>query len=342
MIMYVKSKDTFATTYMDTAESWDVPIMASTNERGLLIVPLRNRKDFSGDYLYFDNHLFLIDESSPKDGNIEISVSDISNMFSRTVKYPDGPLPSMSYGDFITNAINSDYVNCEDIDYRFPYIHVNNMDSETIYEDIVLDDSRLYRLIDIIDIAREKGLRLDFYIQGHNQMYIDIYPGSGTPHNVIFDDGHSSLNEEDFSRLKTAKITVMQATGTQGQFNETVWYLSVDGDVTDTPPNQNNKLVIDGVEKERAKGNWEYLKIGNNEDPREKVEDKIKENIKSHKLEFFSDKKFYIWDNLRFFIDDRILNTRVTSVFLSSDDNRYLYKCGDLATTLTEKVQQKS
>lgn len=326
MNVFVKSRKDFSTTYMAVAQSWDVPFLSSTNETGTVSIPKGKRKDFSGDWLYLDGHLFLIDESSPEDGYIDLKVSDPANLFSRKLYYPDNP--ASTYGAFIADAIEHDFINCEDSAYAISYLSILDED-DTTFEPPELTDTRLYSLVDIINKAREKGVILDFRILGKT-LLIHIYTPAVTPHNVIFSDGHSALESETFSRVKNAKITVLKPTGTSGVYDTTTWYLSVSGEVSQTVP------------ENRADGDWIYLQIEQEEDPETKAKEEFKKNISSHKIEFYSDREFNLWDTVKFKIDDEVLTSSIIAIKGSSDNNRHLYQCGDLATTLTEKVQKIS
>lgn len=326
MIVYVKSRKDFKATYKAFAQAWDVPIMASTHERGTIIIPLEGRKDFTGDFVYFDNHLYLVDESSPKDGNVELTVSDMANLFSRQLIYPDDPVET-SYGDFIMDIIERNFITCEDPAYEIPYIEVSSMDI-TPFEVPKIPDTKLFSLADIIAEARKKGVLFNFYLIGKKKLGIDISSPITKPHNIVFDDGHTTLDTETFSRVKTAKITVMKATDNSGVYENTTYYLSKSGNISETIPS------------ERAEGDWIYLQISKDDDPREKASAEFKKNISSHKIEFYSDRLYYLWDTVNFVIDGELLQSSIISAYLSSSSNRYLYKCGDLATTLTEKVQK--
>jgi hypothetical protein len=277
--------------------------------------------------VYFDNHLYLVDESSPKDGTVELTVSDMANIFSRQIPYPEEPVET-SYGDFITDIIERHYIVCEDPAYSIDYIVVSSMDT-TPFEPPKLPDTKLFKLSDIIAEARQKGVLFNFYIDG-SKLAIDISSPITVPHNIVFDDGHATLDTESFSRVKTAKITVLKATDNAGEYENTTWYLSKSGDISEEVP------------AERAEGDWIYLQIDKDDDPREKVAEEFKKNISSHKIEFYSDKNYYLWDTVNFVIDGELLTSSVISAYFSSSTNRYLYKCGDLATTLTEKVQKIS
>ena len=328
MILFIKDRKTFKTIAKAYPQGWEVPILASTHEKGTIIIPLEDRKNFSGDIVFFDNYLFLVDESAPNDGVIELTVSDLVNMFSREIFYPDS-FEGTSYGDFIEQAIIDNFINCEDPEYRIDYLEINNIDITTFEPPANIPDTRLFSLVDVITTAREKGVLFNFYIFG-NKLILDISSPITVPHNIVFGDGHSVLETETFSRVKTSKITVLQETGTSGVYNSTTWYMSKSGDISDTVP------------EDRAEGDWIYIRIGQNDVPRDKASDEFKKNISSHKIEFYSDRSYYLWDTVNFTIDGELMTSSIISVILSSDNKRYLYKCGDLATTLTEKVQKIS
>lgn len=333
MIAYVRSRKDFRTIHKAFAQGWNVSIMSSSDEQGTVIIPLGDRKDFTGDILYLDDHLFLIDESSPEDGMITLTTSDMVNLFARQIKYPSATELEehniFSYGDFVTYIIERDYIACADEKYEIPYIIVNNMDAVE-FEEPKVDNAGIFKLTDVIATAREKGVLFQFGID-HNKLILDISSPISVPHNVKFDDGHAVLDNETFSRKKTAKISAMHATDTSGVYEESIWYLSAEGEIFQNEEPEN-----------RADGDWIYLTVQKDDDVETKVAEKFKENLSSHKIEFYSDRKYYLWDTLRFEIDGEMLESSVISVSLSSDNKRYLYKCGDLATTLTEKVQKLS
>jgi hypothetical protein len=325
LLAYFKNRKTFRTIGKATPQSWDVPLIASTSESGTISIPAENKKNYSGEWIYFANQLFLVDESTPKDGLVDLKVSDPAHLFDRQLIYPSNP--ESTYGAFIASAIRREYINCSDAAYQIDYISVNNEDS-TPFEEPKLDSANLYSLFDVISTAREKGVVLDFEIAGPTQLNIHIHTNVSPRHNIVFNDGHSELSDETFSRNKTAKITVLKATDTEGVYTTTTWYLSADGEISQTVPS------------ERAEGNWEYLTISKDENARAKAKEKFSENIASHKIEFYSDRIYNLWDTVCFKIDGELTESRIVGIFISSDHIKYLYRCGDLATTLTEKVQK--
>lgn len=326
MLAYIKDFSTFKTTYMDTPQDWDVPIASSTMEEGTVTLPSRGRKDFSHDWIYLDEHIFLIDNSEPNGGVVNLTVSDPANMFSRQLFYPDEP--AATYGEFIEQAIRENFILCEDPVYAVPYLDVKATD-RTPFEEPKQDDSGLYSLIDVINAAREKGIAVDFKM-AVNRLSVEIYTINSQPHNVVFYDGHAKLEQESYSRATVAKITTVQATATEGEFVIEDWYLDSDGVICDTVP------------AKRMEGDWKYITVGKDEDPLEKASEEFKNNLGSHKIEFYSDRDYHLWDTVKFQIDGEIFESRIVAKFLSSKNSRWLYTCGDLATTLTEKVQKLS
>lgn len=325
MLVYFKDRKTFRTTGKANPQSWDVPIISSTDESGTITIPKEDKKNYADNWVYIADHLFLVDESTPKDNLVDLKITDPTHLFDRQLIYPNNP--ESTYGSFIASAIQRDYISCSDIAYRIDYISVVNEDS-TPFEEPKLDSARLYSLFDVISTAREKGVIFDFEIAGPTTLRIRIHTNTSDPHNIIFSDGHSELSDETFSRIKTAKVTVMKSGEEEGVYTMTHWYLSASGNISQNVP------------ASRAEGEWAYITIGKDEDPETKAREKFKENISSHKIEFFSDRIYNFWDTVHFKIDGEVMNSRIVGIFISSDQTKYLYRCGDLATTLTEKVQK--
>lgn len=327
MDVFVKSKKDFRTIYRADAQNWNVPIATIEKDYGSITIPSGDRKDFSGDIAYFDGAVFLIEESSKEDSDIQLKVSDPVNMFSRPIFFPE--TPAETFGEFIEEAIENNYINCDDSEYAISYLDVINVDSGTEFVPPDIDSAGMYKLTDVIEMARERGLVFIFQIISRRLVFF-IANSDPDPHNVIFSDGHADLDDESFSRTKTAKITVLKATDTSGVYDQSIWYLSKNGDISETVP------------EERMAGEWVYIQIGKDEDPYASAVLEFNRNLESHKIKFYSDRQYNIYDTVQFIIDDELMTSKIVSIFLSSDDSRRLYTCGDLATTLTEKVQKLS
>lgn len=62
-------------------------------------------------------------------------------------------------------------------------------------------------------------------------------------------------------------------------------------------------------------------------------------NKTNHKLEFWSTLNLNVQDNCTFYAYGEILRSYISYKRKSSEDSRYYYKSGELATTATEKLR---
>jgi len=70
-----------------------------------------------------------------------------------------------------------------------------------------------------------------------------------------------------------------------------------------------------------------------------KVIETFAKNKTNHKLEFWSTLNLNVQDNCTFYAYGEILRSYVSYKRKSSEDSRYYYKSGELATTATEKLR---
>lgn len=106
------------------------------------------------------------------------------------------------------------------------------------------------------------------------------------------------------------------------------FYLSSDGDISSTP-SQN-----------RAKGIWRITTANADDDPKAIATDIFNSNTDNHKIEFYSDKFYEYYQPLSMRLRREVVDTIVTSRVHRSSDSRYFYICGNLATTLTDKIKK--
>lgn len=132
-----------------------------------------------------------------------------------------------------------------------PYLQISNTDTTPLVAP-ELDDTKLYKLSDIISTARRAGVRIDFSIDGE-RLAIDISTAEGATHNVFFNDGRAQLETETYSADNAAKVTVLQAQekaegadkDTPTEYISYTYYLAADGSVSASVPSA------------RAEGRWE-------------------------------------------------------------------------------------
>ena len=89
----------------------------------------------------------------------------------------------------------------------------------------------------------------------------------------------------------------------------------------------------------RAEGKWEVLSLEETEDLEEKVQDIFSQNSNSHKIEWRSTKPYELYDTVVLRLDGGLMSSYVSYIGISSADQRYYYKSGELATTLTERLK---
>lgn len=338
MEAYIAKRADFHIRSKVDALSWTLPIASISEETGTMTIRY-DSNDYSGDWVYVLGHLFSIHTFAPDEagGTATITTADPASVFDRPLVWPD--FPASTYGEFIRQAILNDYVNCADEAYRIPYIDVDNSDSTPLVPP-ELSSPPLYSLSDVIWAARGKGVLVDFEIRNKRLRVSISTANQNGSKNVFFTDGHAKIESETYTREMVSKITVYKdSTDENNQTDETpptyeitTFYLKTDNSVVDTQPNIS----------ERVTGEWEIITCNNDEDPLTIAKERFAENIDSHKVEFYSDKPYDIWDNVSLRIKDRVFTSKITMVSKTSQSERTLYKCGDLATTLTEKVKASS
>ena len=324
MIVYVKNRLDFATRGFDAANSWTIPISSALDDTGS--VAIKQTKDkYLDDWIYVDGHIFVISAESPQNGINTLTISDPATIFSRPLVWPESP--PTTFGEFIADRVTAEFINCADAEYAIPYLSVVNTD-HTEFTAQELDDTRLYSLEDIIKSAKERGVNIEYTI-ADNALRMSISTKKATVHNVFFDDGSSELDTETYSNEITAKVTVMKkiADSDPVSYTATDYYLGTDGSLSSAIP------------QNRAKGKWEYATAEADEDALETAEGVVADNISSHKIEFYSKYEYSLWDAVRIKLANQVYDSYVVAVTKSDGDTRYKYRCGELATNITEKMK---
>lgn len=327
MNLYVKDRSTFETVHWDTPSAWSIPISSALDDTGSATIMETDEK-FVNDFTYIANHIYVISEEAPSKGVNQLTLSDPSTIFDRSLLWPNEP--TLNYGDFIADQVTSQYINCSDPDYAINYLDIVNTD-HTPFTAPELDDTKLYVLSDIIADAQERGVKIEYTI-ANKRLLMTISTREEVTHKVFFDADQTELSTETYSNDITAKVTVMQKvedTDPQ-EYTETTWYLSTDGNLSDTVP------------ASRAKGKWVYATAEADEEPLSVAETIIADNVDSHKIEFYSDREYHLWDAVKLRLANTVFDSHIVAITQKYNDNRFLYRCGALATTLTEKVNKGS
>ena len=276
--------------------------------------------------------IYLISQATPSNNQFTATIADPSTAFDRQAVWPSAP--AGTYGAFIKAALETDYLNCADTAYAVPYLQISNTDTTPLATP-ELDDTKLYKLSDIISSARRAGVRIDFSIDGE-KLSIDISTAAGATHNVFFNDGRAQLETETYSADNVAKVTVMQAQekaedadkDAPMEYIAYTYYLASDGSVSASVPST------------RTEGRWEYITCKADEAPEDKAKELFAKNVDSYKIEFYSTRRYQLYDTVRLRLHGGAFTTQITGITYNSGDDRYLYRCGELATTIQQKVKK--
>ena len=81
------------------------------------------------------------------------------------------------------------------------------------------------------------------------------------------------------------------------------------------------------------------LALMEGEDMDARVQDVFSQNSNSHKIEWKSNRRFDLYDTTHIRLDGGLMSSYISYIGISSGDNRFHYKSGELATTLTERLK---
>lgn len=332
MKAYIKRSSDFKTVLMGTAESWSLPVASADGDTGQLALAEYAPAEHTGNWVYVLGQIYRIAQATPSNNQFTATLADPATAFDRQAIWPDAP--ETTYGAFIKAALERDYLNCADAAYKVPYLQITNTDTTalTVPE---LDDTKLYKLSDIITTARAAGVRVEFGVSA-DKLAVNISTGAGTEHNILFTDGRAQLETESYSADTTAKVTVLQAQekaedadkDAPTEYVAHTFYLSTNGEITETAPT------------DRAEGKWAYITCKADENPADKAAEVFAANANSYKIEFYSSRRYALYDRVRLRLHGAVFATRITGITLKSGDDRYLYRCGELATTIQQKVKK--
>lgn len=319
MVCFFKRLDTFVTFGQADVTEFGVPLASSGGNTGSVTVVGELTQAYTRQWLIMQGHIWYTTEVNPDNGLTHITVADPLAAFGRTLVYSTPETNIL--GEYIKDVAEAEYINLADTAYDMPYLTVTNSDTTTFTP--VAPEDGLFSLENLMRDAQARGLFLTFDFDASGLM-LSITPGDATEYPVVVGDGHTQLISETYAQTAIAKVTVISDLGYPHDY-----YLSIDGTISTTPP------------VNRASGEWVTVKQGENNllDTATAV---FAENIQSHKIEFYSDIHLDLYDHVNVRLNGKVYASQITYVGIMSRDSRYLYRCGELATTLTEKVASAS
>lgn len=161
---------------------------------------------------------------------------------------------------------------------------------------------------------------------------IDQYGGDPLP--VIMGDGHHELTEYTATRMgMVTHVRIPYALTLSQNYDKFCdYYLRASGEVTASDYAQIPGQLL--TKFDTPVTTWENgLPLAEEEFTKNKVE---------HKLTFKSEKIYHVGQRIRAVMETETIDTVISSVTVSSDDSRRTYRCGDLATSASEKLRSNS
>jgi len=317
MIAFVKSRKNFKTVAAAEAVSWEVPLASIEDDVGTItLCGTSVSRGNEGDFLIMDGHIWLIDQVSPEEQQTVVSVVDVRSVFDRLLPFAESTL---SIGAYLAQELENHYKAVADDAYAMPYLQISNTDVTEFLGPTVSDG--LYSLKTYMrKVNRLRDVQVQFSVS-QDALIIQIYKRTRPTHNIVFDDGRSQLVSRSYSRSSVAKVTAYQ-------FGVGVdYYLDENNNITTQIPIR------------RAEGQWQVVALEDEADMAERISDIFSQNSNSHKIEWRSSRAFDLYDNTRIRLDGGLMTSYISYIGISSADNRFHYKSGELATTLTERLK---
>lgn len=321
MKLYFKSRATFRTIAAADVLSASICVDSSDGQASTATVVGEYARSYTDQWAVYDGQLFLVSKTTPQDGRTLFTLTEPIEAMSRPLLYTP-PAQNISSGQFVAEQIEAEFIEQTDAVYALPYLSVSNLGTGSFIPPTV-DDNGLFKLPEYIRTLRQlTGLQLRWTIN-IDTLTLTISKEIPTPRQIVFNDGHAQLSAAAYSRSGIAKLTVLHEQE-DGSVQSLDYFLSKDGNVSSSIPAQ------------RADGQWDVISVAAKQDPLLKAQETFAKNKASHKVEFFSDRDYSVFDPCQIALYGEVLTSFISYKGKTSTDNRWLYKSGELATTATE------
>ena len=288
----------------------------------------------TGDWLVIDGSIFRIQNVKPQTDRTLLTLQSPIDAFNRPLELTEQPA-GQSVGGFIMGSLQTHWIACEDPAYAVPYLVVSSLDT-TGYAPPELDNTGCFQLNNYCRLMRKTWRITVKFVDMGSTLACIISKAPTASRQISFEDGRSQLQSVDYSSSGTAKLTVLCDVDTGEKDSEgepiydrqrSVWYLSESGEISQTVPAR------------RASGEWKTISVRKPEEIEKKVAETFAKNKANHKLEFWSTRDLSVHDDCTFLVYGEQLQSYISYKRKSSEDKRFYYKSGELATTATEKLR---
>lgn len=335
MEVYVKSFATYRTIKKATTVSFSLVLDSLENDASTITVRGTNidRSDI-GSWLVCGGQVFRISNVKPDNSQTQLTLESPLEAFQRPLELEEQPL-DQTIGGFIASQLHKHWATCDDPAYVVPYLAVSNSDT-TLFVSPDLDNSGSYTLPDYARLMRKAYRVTMLFSDGGDKLNCAVQTAPAATRQISFEDGHSQLENVTYSVSGLAKITALHDVDTGEKDSDgnkiyarerTNWYLAENGEISQLIPAR------------RASGEWGHVYLKGSGDVQTKVVEAFAKNKTDHKLEFWSDKDLPVQTNCSFLVYGQLLHSHISYKRKSSTDDRYFYKSGELATTITEKLK---
>lgn len=335
MWAFVKSFATYRTIRMAAVISSALTLDSLSAENSTVtVVGTEIGQSDAGNWLVIDGGVYAITGVKPQTDRTLLTLSSPVEAFSRPLEFSE-QAAKQTVGNFIVQQLTDNWIECTDAAYALTYLTASNLDT-TAFSPPELDNNGCFKLSEYIRLMRRSYRVTVRFSDGGDELLCNISTPPAVSRNISFDDGRSQFQNLDYSASGTAKLTVLcdVDTGEKDDDGEAIvtrqrstWYLAEDGSVSQTVPAR------------RASGTWDTISVKKPEEVEAKVIETFAKNKTNHKLEFWSTLDLNVQDNCTFYAYGGILRSYISYKRKSSEDKRFYYKSGELATTATEKLR---
>lgn len=335
MEVFVKSFATYRTIKKATAISSSLVVDSLDQETSTVTVKGTNiNRSDTGNWLICDGNIYQIHNVKPESDRTLITLNSPLDAFNRPLEL-QAQVVGQTIGGFIAEQLRGNWGAADDPTYALPYLSVSNSDTTPLVSPDV-DNGGCFKLPEYCRLMRKSYRVSVCFSDAGGTLQCTISKDPAVSRNVSFEDGRSRLQSVAYSSSGLAKLTVLHdvdtgekdANGDKVYSRErSVWYLSESGAVSQMIPAR------------RASGEWSTLHLKGDKNVEEEVAKTFAKNKANHKLEFRSVLDIPVQADCTFMVYGELLHSYISYKRKSSEDKRFYYKSGELATTATEKLR---
>lgn len=332
MIFYIKDRYTFKTKGIVEGASWKLVQSVWTDLSELTVT--NNESATSGDIIYnMDGWRGVISDIQRDNKVMSLKCQKIETLFDRRLMWTGlGRTQPCEFS--IAYFLNNYYVNETDTYYAMPYLTVNRATLEAAQSQPLTTNGTFKVSSYIAQIRRLASVFTYFDISGDTLTARIQHENRGVK-NIFTTNMPVEITENSFSKEEiTAKVTTYKyQSGYPPVFNDQEnWYLFEDGTIS-TDPTQGT----------RVKGKWELLEITDEDTPETSALNLFRSNNASeHKIIFRvpeKDARYDFYDPVNIEVQGHVYTSYISRKTVSSEG--YVeYTCGDLQTSLTDKINE--